>query len=43
MWKNEGMHLTLYDRDDLRGGSRKNTDRTDLAGVRALLEEGPQE
>lgn len=39
MWKNEGVHLTLYDRDDLRAG-RKHVDRADLAGVRALLDEG---
>ena len=39
MWKNEGVHLTLYDRDDLRAG-RKQVDRTDLAGVHALLAEG---
>lgn len=39
MWKNEGVHLTLYDRDDLRAG-RKQVDRMDLAGVHALLAEG---
>jgi hypothetical protein len=42
MWKQEGVHLTLYDRDDMRGG-RKPADRADLAGVRALLAEGPKE
>ena len=39
MWKKEGIHLTLYDRDDLRGGSsRRQPDRADLSAVRALLE-----
>jgi hypothetical protein len=42
MWKNEGVHLTLYDRDDLRGAGRRQADRADLAGVRALLEEEPE-
>lgn len=42
MWKHEGVHLTLYDRDDLRAG-RKPGDRADLAGVRALLAEGQEE
>ncbi len=42
MWKDEGVHLTLYDRDDLRAG-RKPVDRADLAGVRALLAEGQEE
>ncbi len=43
MWKNEGVHLTLYDRDDLRSAGRKHVDRTDLAGLRALLAEGQEE
>lgn len=42
MWKNEGVHLTLYDRDDVRAG-RKPADRGDLASVRALLAEGTEE
>lgn len=42
MWKNEGVHLTLYDRDDLRAG-RKHVDRADLAGVRLMLAEGQEE
>ncbi|MBM3931123.1 MAG: hypothetical protein FJ336_07610 [Sphingomonadales bacterium] len=42
MWKHEGIHLSLYDRDGLRGASRKFGDRADLAGLRALLAEGSQ-
>jgi len=42
MWKHEGIHLSLYDRDDLRGASRKFGDRADLAGLRAVLAEGAQ-
>lgn len=37
MWKNEGVHLTLYDRDYLRGGVRRDTERADEAAVRSLL------
>jgi hypothetical protein len=42
MWKHEGIHLSLYDRDDLRGASRKFGDRADLDGLRAVLAEGAQ-
>lgn len=38
MWRQEAVHLTLYDLDDLRGGSRRHPDRADLAAVRSLLE-----
>ncbi len=39
MWKKEAIHLTLYDRDDLRGGGgRRAPDRADLPTARALLE-----
>lgn len=39
MWRKEAVHLTLYDRDDLRGGGgRRPMDRADLSAVRALLE-----
>ncbi len=38
MWKKEGVHLTLYDLDDLRGAGRKNPERADMNTVRALLE-----
>lgn len=40
MWHQEGVHLALYQTDDLRGALRNNTgraERTDLAGLRALL------
>ncbi len=39
MWKREAIHLTLYDRDDLRGGSPKRVERADLQTVRSLLEQ----
>ncbi len=42
MWKKEAIHLTLYDPDDLRGGSRRHPDRADLASVRRLLENDEQ-
>ncbi len=38
MWKQEGVHLTVYDRDDLRSGSRKPIERADLAAVRELID-----
>ena len=38
MWKKEGVHLTLYDLDDLRGSGRKNLERADMTALRALLE-----
>ncbi len=38
LWKREGVHLTLYDRDDLRGGSQKRIERADLNAVRALIQ-----
>jgi hypothetical protein len=42
MWKHEGVHLSLYDPDDLRGAGRKFVERADLAGLRALLAEEPE-
>lgn len=39
MWKREAVHLTLYDRDDLRGGGPKRIERADLNAVRALIEQ----
>ncbi len=38
LWKREGVHLALYDRDDLRGGSQKRIERADLNAVRALIQ-----
>ncbi len=38
MWKNEGVHLTLYDRNDLRGGGRRSAEQADLPALRALLD-----
>ena len=41
MWKNEAVHLTLYETDDLRGAGRgqgqKRIERADRAGVLALI------
>jgi hypothetical protein len=42
LWKHEGVHLSLYDPDDLRGAGRKFVERADLAGLRALLAEEPE-
>ena len=43
MWRNEGIHLALYETDDLRGAVRMSAsgkpERTDLAGVAALIAE----
>ncbi len=39
MWKQEAVHLILYDRDDLRGGGPKRVERADLQAVRALIEQ----
>ena len=36
MWRDEGVHLTLYPMDDLRSGAR--IERADLHGVQRLLE-----
>jgi hypothetical protein len=42
MWKNDGVHLEIYDRDDLRGALKQRADgrpqRADAAAVRALIE-----
>lgn len=42
-WKNEVIHLTVYDQDDLRGGARsgsgKRIERADTAALKTLLAE----
>lgn len=47
MWKNEGVHLMLYEQDDARGITRgagqKHMERANLAAVRALLKESSPE
>ena len=43
MWKQEGVHLTVYDRDDLRSGSRKPIERADMAAVRELIDSPGQQ
>jgi hypothetical protein len=47
MWLNEGVHLALYEMDDLRGAVRiaagGKAERTDLAGVAALIAESETE
>ena len=42
MWKQEGVHLTLYDHDDLRSGGRKPIDRADRGSVRELIDKPDQ-
>ena len=41
LWKNEGVHATLYELDDMRGALKAKADgkvlRTDIAGLRSLL------
>lgn len=41
MWRNEGIHLALYETDDLRGAVKMSPagkmERLDLAGVTALI------
>lgn len=43
VWKNEGVHLTLFERDDVRGALKERRDgraqRADLAALRALIEQ----
>lgn len=43
MWKNEGVHLTLYEHDDLRGAVRtaenRRIERADTATLRLLIAE----
>jgi hypothetical protein len=42
LWHNEGVHLALYSRNDLRGAAKSTqagrVDRADIAGLAALLE-----
>lgn len=40
MWKNEGVHVELYEQDDMRGAKKKSGDkllRADLAELRSIL------
>jgi hypothetical protein len=43
MWQQEGIHLALYETDDLRGAVKKSAsgrqERADIASVRALIAE----
>lgn len=42
MWQNEGIHLTLFSHDDIRGALKDKggkVQRTDIAGLRALIAE----
>lgn len=47
MWRNEGIHLALYETDDLRGAIKMSAsgkpERIDLAGVTALIAESETE
>lgn len=47
LWHGEGVHLALYEADDLRGparsGSGKKIARADVAAVRLLIEQGEAE
>lgn len=47
MWKNEGVHLALYEMDDLRGALKqsasKRVERADIGAVQALLLESAQQ
>lgn len=46
MWENEGVHLALYEMDDLRGAVKqtgnKRVDRANIGAVQALLAESEQ-
>jgi hypothetical protein len=47
MWHNEGVHLSLYETDDLRGAIKVSSDgritRADTESVRALIAESEEE
>ena len=47
LWRGEGVHLALYEADDLRAGSKtaagKKIARADIASVRLLVAEGASE
>ncbi|RJF97773.1 hypothetical protein [Noviherbaspirillum saxi] len=47
MWHNEGVHLSLFETDDLRGAIKSPTDgriaRADLASLRSLIAESEGE
>lgn len=42
MYKNEGVHLNLYDQDAIRSGHGKSVDRINTTGLRALLAEAAE-
>ncbi|WP_353152574.1 hypothetical protein [Herminiimonas fonticola] len=47
MWQQEGVHLAIYETDDLRGAVKKSPsgrqERADIASVRALITEGNEQ
>ncbi|MFJ7567099.1 hypothetical protein ACIQW9_09095 [Herminiimonas sp. NPDC097707] len=47
MWQQEGVHLALYETDDLRGAVKKSPsgrqERADIESVRALVTEGNEQ
>jgi len=47
MWRREGVHLTLYETDDIRGAVKSSATgrvhRTDMAGLQALIAETEEE
>ncbi|CAL62876.1 Conserved hypothetical protein, putative nucleotidyltransferase domain [Herminiimonas arsenicoxydans] len=47
MWQQEGVHLALYETDDLRGAVKKSAsgrqERADIESVRALITEGNEQ
>ena len=47
MYKREGVHLILYERDDLRHagktGGKQKSERADMAAVRALIDQASQD
>lgn len=47
MWQQEGVHLALYETDDLRGAVKKSPsgrqERADIESVRALITEGNEQ
>ncbi len=47
MWQQEGVHLALYETDDLRGAIKKSSagrpERADIESVRALVKEGNEQ
>ncbi len=47
MWQQEGVHLAIYETDDLRGAVKKSPsgrqERADIESVRALITEGNEQ